>query len=139
MAFDKPFDLFLSYNQESAQPAVKELYEKLKAKYGDAISIWVDYEQWTESPGLSKNEVIVEGLKHSKCIICLVTSGYSKSTDCQLELSHALDVHKGPRAILMLDPHKDLEDEGVKLQILNEATVNFYNNKVIFLQEYSTN
>ena len=38
MDTEKPFDLFLSYNQDSAQPVVKELYGKLKAKYGDSIS-----------------------------------------------------------------------------------------------------
>ena len=132
MATEKPFDLFLSYNQVSAKPAVKDLQQKLKSKYGDTISIWIDYEQWNETPGLSKNEVIFKGLKNSRCILCCVTSGYSKSKECQRELSYAMDVHKGPHAILMLDPHEDLEDEGVKLQIINEARLNFYNNKVSF-------
>ena len=132
MDTEKPFDLFLSYNQDSAQPVVKELYGKLKAKYGDSISIWVDYEQWTEIPGLSKNEVIIEGLKRSKCILCCVTSGYSTSTECQRELSYALDVHKGPHAILMLDRYDVLENEGFKLQIKDETRINFYNDKVSF-------
>ena len=132
MATDQSFDIFISYNQRSAQPAVKELYGKLKAKYGEAISIWVDYEQWTRSPGLNKNELIMEGLKRSKCILCCVTSDYSNSIDCQNELSYALRNHKGPRAILMLDHYNDLVNEGVRLQIINETRLNFYNNKVAF-------
>ena len=132
MASDKSFDIFISYNQKSAQPAVKELYEKLKAKYGESISIWVDYEQWLRNPGLNKYAVLMQGLKASKCILCCVTSGYSESKDCQKELTYALDEHKGARAILMLDHYKDLKDEGVKLQIINETRLNFYNNKVAY-------
>ena len=132
MATDQSFDIFISYNHASAKAAVKELYEKLKAKYGEAISIWIDDEQWTRRPGLNKNELLMEGLKRSKCILCCVTSDYSKSIDCQNELSYALRVHKGPRAILMLDRYDDLANEGVKLQIINETRLNFYNNKVAF-------
>ena len=132
MATEKLFDLFLSYNQESAQPTVKELYEKLKAKYGDSISIWVDYEQLARTASSNKLEGIIGGLKRSKCILCCVTSGYSTSTECQRELSYALDVHKGPHAILMLDRYDVLEDEGFKLQIKGETRINFYNDKVSF-------
>jgi hypothetical protein len=130
MASNKPFDVFLSYNQASAQPAIKDLYQKLKDKYGDAISIWVDYEQWAKNPGLGKYTVLMQGLEDSKLILCCLTSGYSKSKDCQKELSYAMDVHKGQYAILMLDHYNDLADKGVKLQIINEARLNFYNNKV---------
>jgi hypothetical protein len=76
--------------------------------------------------------VLMQGLKGSKCVLCCVTSGYSTSADCQKELSYALAVHRGPRAILMLDHYSDLADEGVKLQIINETRLNFYNNKVAF-------
>ena len=69
MASDKSFDIFISYNQKSAQPAVKELYQKLKAKYGESISIWVDYEQWLRNPGLNKYAVLMQGLKASKSIL----------------------------------------------------------------------
>ena len=130
MATEKLFDLFLSYNQESAQPTVKELYEKLKAKYGDSISIWVDYEQLARTASSNKLEGIIGGLKRSKCILCCVTNAYSTSTECQRELSYALGVHKGPRTILLLDRYDDLEGEGVKFQIINETVLNFHKNKV---------
>jgi hypothetical protein len=100
MNTDKPFDLFLYYSQKSAQPAIKDLCKKLKAKYGHSISICVDYEQWLQNPGLRKCAVLTQGLKGSECILCCDTSGYFESTECQVELSYALAVHKRDN-----DPH----------------------------------
>jgi hypothetical protein len=74
----------------------------------------------------------MQGLKASKCILCCVTSGYSESKDCRKELTYALDKHKGARAILMLDRRENLANDGVKLQIINETRLNFYNNKVAY-------
>ena len=141
MASNKAFDVFLSYNQASARPAVKDLYQKLKAKYGDAISIWVDYEQWTKNPGLGKYAVLIQGLANSRLILCCLTSGYSESPVCRKELTYAMDKEhsakspKGQYAILMLDHYDDLANAGVKLQISDEARLNFYKNKVAICAE----
>jgi len=43
MASNKPFDVFLSYNQASAQPAVKDLYQKLKDTHAGLGKLPIDF------------------------------------------------------------------------------------------------
>lgn len=122
MASDPQFDLFFSYNHDSS-PEVRELYAKLKAAHGGALSIWIDYEQW--EAGRDANELLMLGLERSKCVLCFVTSKYSESVACRRELAQAL---KKPHAILMLE-HLGQVDKAVQFQVEIESRLNFYWNR----------
>jgi len=52
-----------------------------------------------------------------------------------MDKEHSAKSPKGQYAILMLDHYNDLANAGVKLQISDEARLNFYKNKVAICAE----
>lgn len=127
MAKVREFDLFFSYNQDSSNKEVDELYDKIQKEFSasSSVSIWIDYEQLIGNGSLASQ--IMSGLKNSSFILCFVTKEYSQSDNCKCEMSTAKRLNK-PHAILMLDHYDDLEDD-VKFKIVNDSRLNFYKNK----------
>ena len=122
MNTDTKFDLFFSYNHGS-EKEVKELYQKLKEHYGNSLRIWIDFEKLVA--GVDSDELIMNGLDQSNCILCFITKKYSQSDNCKRELSFALEK---PHAILMLE-HFDIIEKAVQFDIKIDSRLNFYLNK----------
>ena len=122
MNTDTKFDLFFSYNHGSKKE-VKELYQKLKEHYGNSLRIWIDFEKFVA--GVDSDELIMNGLDQSNCILCFITKKYSQSDNCKRELSFALEK---PHAILMLE-HFDIIEKAVQFNIKIDSRLNFYLNK----------
>lgn len=120
----KDFDLFFSYNHESAGEKVTLLYDKLKDHYNKSIRIWIDKKELVAGKTLESQ--LMNGLKKTKCVVCFITEKYSKSENCLRELSFAMSMTNKP-IIVMLE-HFDKCADDVQFKIINAARLNFYKN-----------
>ncbi|KAJ3326905.1 hypothetical protein HDU76_012534 [Blyttiomyces sp. JEL0837] len=87
--FGKPaqYDVMLSYEWASGKDLVKRIKRELETR---GLSVWFDEEQMHGN----MFERMAEAILHSSVITPLLTVGYSKSSNCKLELSYACSLKK---------------------------------------------
>ncbi len=113
------FDIFLSYNWDS-KDLVKSLYQKLTEELN--YSVWLDDNQLDSR---SLFEQLCEGIKLSKCVLCVVTKKYTESDNCVREINFASSCRK-PLVVIMLE-RLDIMDLGSVGFIIAPLTrLNFY-------------
>ncbi len=114
------FDFFFSYNHDSLS-MIQKLTEILKKSTNNTIRIWTDYEQLNRHDNLQLQ--INNGIIHSKCALCFVTSKYLDSEMGLFQLNASKEI---PRIILLLDKF-ELSKEN-KTLLDNEFCLDFYEN-----------
>ncbi|KAJ3331124.1 hypothetical protein HDU76_004033 [Blyttiomyces sp. JEL0837] len=81
------YDVMLSYEWASGKELVKKIKKELENR---GLSVWFDEEQMHGN----MFERMAEAILHSSVITPLLTVGYSKSSNCKLELSYACSLKK---------------------------------------------
>lgn len=80
------YDIMISYNHKHKNIAM-QLFEQLRK---DGFSVWIDVEMMTGSV----LEALAGAVENSKNILVCMSTEYSKSIQCRLELEYAFELHR---------------------------------------------
>jgi DNA-binding beta-propeller fold protein YncE len=93
------FDLFVSYDAVSMKMSVVGLVNLLKKTF----VLWLDIDEVSNvDDNIERANKITQGLKRSKCLLCILNREYTQSNNCIKEISLA-NVYKKPVIALMVN------------------------------------